>query len=354
MTILCEPVPILAVRLAEQIDGPVWTVRGVADVVRALDDHPDDHVVVFGPNADVQQLLGLASRLRWARPTVSMIVVGDPDDPGFQDLTVHSGALEVVSTEDLGALGDACRRARTPVGRVITVYAATGGHGKTTVATNLAVVLSAQSRRVCLVDLDWSFGDMADALGFPPHAAAESLAVTRIRAGLDCVLAPLRPIDPDRTPPEAVGALLAGLADRYDYVVVDTPAQFCGQVLSALDVSYHHVLVATPQRPALRNLRRTLDILDLLAYPRAARTVLLNRCTPHGDLAVADIDTLIRSTIAAHLPDTEDVPASINAGVPLAISAPDHPFVGALRRFASTHVLSDRRNTVRGGGSGAR
>jgi len=349
VTILCEPDPILAARLAGFIDGPVWTVHGLDALVRALDEHPDEIVIVFGDGVDVALVLEFTSRLRSWRPEIAVVLVCEPDDLDIRDPAIHSGVRDVVATDDLGALPDACRRAAHPsgkavAGRVVTVFAPTSGYGKTTVATNLAAVLNAQSRHVCLIDLDLAYGDMASVLGFPPPDSADATgSVTRIRAGLDCVLAPIRPGNTDRVvSPDAVGELLAGLTDRYDYVVVDTPAQFCGQVLCALDLSYHHLVVATPERPALRNLRRTLDILDLLTYPREARAVLLNRCGSHGGLPDEDVDALVRNPVAARLPITADVPASINAGVPLAISAPDHPFVGALRRFASTHVLSDR------------
>ena len=63
----------------------------------------------------------------------------------------------------------------------------------------------------------------------------------------------------------------------FDYVVVDTPAQFSEHVLTAMDVSAHHVLLTTPDVPALKNLRVTLDMLDLLSYPREIRSIVLNR-----------------------------------------------------------------------------
>jgi pilus assembly protein CpaE len=358
VTILCEPDPVRAARTAAAIDGVVWMVDSLADAAAALDDHPDESVVVLGSGTDLARALDFTSLLHQERPAVAVILLRDPADPG--QYSIHSGLYEIVSTDDLDALEDACRRATHPSGRfaagqVVTVFAPTGGHGKTTVATNLAAVLSVRSRRVCLVDLDLVYGDMAVALGFRPDQTwpPDFPTITRLRAGLDCVLASARPGDPERMAPDAVNALLVTLAAHYDYVVVDTPAQFTTHVLYALDQSHHHVLVATPQRPALRNLRRTLDILDLLGYPREARTILLNRCDPRGELAAKDIETIVRSPVAGRLPGTADVPASINSGVPLAISAPDHPFTEALRRFASAHVLSGQ-NTVRGGGSGTR
>jgi pilus assembly protein CpaE len=59
-------------------------------------------------------------------------------------------------------------------GQIITVFAAKGGCGKTTLASNLAVVLhNGGARRVCLVDLDLESGDLASTLGLIP---ARSLA----------------------------------------------------------------------------------------------------------------------------------------------------------------------------------
>ena len=60
----------------------------------------------------------------------------------------------------------------------------------------------------------------------------------------------------------------------FDYIVVDTPAQFSEHVLTAMDVSSQLVLLTTPDVPALKNLRVTLDMLDLLSYPRQIRSVV--------------------------------------------------------------------------------
>src|SRR6185437_6857954 len=124
-----------------------------------------------------------------------------------------------------------------PRGRVITVYAAKGGCGKTTIATNLAVVLNADgARSVCLVDLYLEFGDVAVSLQLTPartlidavddgHIDEGNLLnlVTNYRPSLDCVLAPIEPGDADRIPAAFVGELLEALTSSYEFVVVDTP-----------------------------------------------------------------------------------------------------------------------------------
>ena len=242
-------------------------------------------------------------------------------------------------------------------GRIITVFAAKGGCGKTTVATNLAVSLCALgTRSVCLVDLDLQFGDVACVLGL---RAGRSLCdavqcvgsltpervaglMTPFRPGLDCLLAPTGPGAASLIPHTLIDELLHVLRAVYDYVIVDTPAHFDVSVLAALDAADHQVLVATPERPSLKNLRLTLDVLDLL-YDASVRSVVVNRSDSRVGLTAADVDQLVRSPITIRLPNWTDVPASINRGEPITVGYPDHPVSQAVREFADVLVASDGR-----------
>jgi MinD-like ATPase involved in chromosome partitioning or flagellar assembly len=245
-------------------------------------------------------------------------------------------------------------------GQIITIFAAKGGCGKTTLATNLAVVLhDGGARRVCLVDLDLESGDIASTLGLIParsladairytgqlDAARIASLMTSFRVGLDCLLAPAAPGDFSRIPVSLVSELLALLPDVYDYVVVDTPARFSSYVLAALDAAHHQVLLTTPERPALKNLRLTLDVLDLLPYDRRSRLIVFNRSDSDSGLTAGDVEAMVKSPIAGYLPSRVDVPASTNHGVPLASAQPDHVVSQAVRRLADTLVATDGRSS---------
>jgi MinD-like ATPase involved in chromosome partitioning or flagellar assembly len=245
-------------------------------------------------------------------------------------------------------------------GQIITVFAAKGGCGKTTLATNLAVVLhDGGARRVCLVDLDLESGDLASTLGLIP---ARSLAnaipyageldagrvaslMTSFRVGLDCLLAPAAPGDFRRIPVGLVSELLALLPTVYDYIVVDTPARFSSIVLAGLDAADYQVLLTTPERPALKNLRQTLDVLDMLPYDRGSRLIVFNRSDSDTGLAARDVEAMVKSPIAGYLPSRADVPASTNDGVPLASAQPDHVVSQAVRRLADALVANDGRSS---------
>src|SRR5215472_18449937 len=106
-----------------------------------------------------------------------------------------------------------------------------------------------------------------------------------------------------------------------------------------MDVSAHHVLLATPDVPSLKNLRVTEDMLDLLSYAKDARSVVLNRSDSNVGLSPEDVERVLRSPIAAHIPSSRAVPLSINNGTPITLANQDHPVSRAIARFAQQHVI---------------
>ena len=366
MPILCGH----AVKVAELFVGTGEEVHNADSLVTAaqiLDGDPAETLVVIGPETPTSEALAFAARLRLSRPALGVVLVRERVDVELLSRSLQSGVREVVPVGDYNALQAACRRSRevsrrmlSPLsveetqpaldGQIVTVFAAKGGCGKTTVAVNLGVVLArGTGRRVCVVDLDLAFGDVAisvqldpvrtivDATPMAGHldiTGAASL-LTRYRPGLEMLLAPVTPGDADKVSAALVAELLTVLRGMFDFVVVDTPAQFSEHVLAAMDASAHHVLITTPDVSALKNLRVTLDMLDLLSYPRQIRSVLLNRSDSKVGLSVDDVERAVRCPIAAFVPSSRAVPISINKGTAdhhvqrRASGKPGHPAVRA-------------------------
>jgi Flp pilus assembly CpaE family ATPase len=366
MTILCEPSVERAESLAGQIDGTVLSVAGIDTVADMLSANPDETVVVLGSGVGMEQVLELSGWLRSQRPAVGVILLRA--SLTVDDLTsaMRAGVREVLQSDDTAAITEACNRfhqvvtagpleatpSRTGNGKVVTVFSAKGGCGKTTFATNLAATLALAGQRVCLVDLDYAFGDVAITLGLTPNrtvldilALGDSLdeakvasLVTPFRPNLDCLLAPVAPGSAERIAVSATSTVLDLLRGMYDQVIIDTPAQTNEQVLAALDAAQHHILLTTPELPALKNLRLVLDMLDLLAYDRGNRTIVLNRSDADVGLTEADIERVVKSPISGRVPSSRDVPVSINRGEPLAAQNPQHPVSIAVREFVAAHL----------------
>ena len=144
--------------------------------------------------------------------------------------------------------------------------------------------------------------------------AADSMSPAHLRS----------PSDADRVPGQTIADLIKVARKVYDYVIIDTPPAFTEHVLAAFDNSDKLLLIATLDIPAVKNLRITLDTLDLLGNPKDSRVVVLNRSDAKVGLNAEDVVTAIKTPIAATVPSSSDVPASVNRGVPIVLDDPRH------------------------------
>ncbi|MGH3713628.1 MAG: AAA family ATPase [Micromonosporaceae bacterium] len=380
MTILYEPQRRHAQQIGMLFGSDLHTVATPEDLAAALAQRPDEMLILFGPGTQVADAAQFAAEQRAMRSPRGVVLLRTTVEVAVLGEAMRAGVRDVVEAGDIGAIRAACAQSMAvsrqlvgavqtngPAanGRVVTVFAAKGGCGKTTVAVNLAIALADGGRhRVCLMDLDLAFGDVAimlqlvpertvaDAVGLSGQSIDEGVLrslVTPYAPGVDALLAPTRPTDGDHVSRALVGELLQAARSAYDFVVVDTPPQFTDHVLAALDTSDLYVLLATPDIPALKNLRITLDMFDLLDYPTNNRLVVLNRADAKVGLTGADIERVVRVPITAHIPSSRDVPVSINRGVPLLVANPGHPASKAVRALATARIA-----TAASGGDGGR
>lgn len=371
--ILCDPDPGTAGELHETLGraGRVFTDLG--DLRDHLHVAFDDTTIVLGPGVSEAEAFAISDYMRVHRPVLGVVLVRRQVTTALMQAAMRAGVRQVVDLRDGLGLQSAVAetsnlavalRQQSPVpvqtgprarGRVVTVFSAKGGCGKTTLATNLAAALAERGRRqVCLVDLDLTFGDVAIALQlFPAHTIAdavpmaESLDLNAVQAiltphspGLTTLVAPIDPGTAESVSPVLVGRIVEMLRDQFDYVVVDTPPAFDDHVLAAFDASDVIALMATLDVPALKNLKVALEALDLLGYEREKWRIVLNRADSKVGLTVADVEATLKTGISLHIPSSRDVPAAINRGVPIVLDDVKHPVSQAITEFARELVTS--------------
>lgn len=361
-----------AERFRLTVSDDVSVVESLQGVVGHLDLHPDEDLVVVGPDVSLNVATDLAEKYRLERPSLAVIVLRRRLELQSMTEALRAGVREVVGADDAEALLQACTRARLlsrqlrhadvrasgPArGRVILVFSAKGGCGKTTLATNLAEALADRSGgRVCLVDFNLEFGDVAIALQVEPERTISDAVgmqggldpqgvgslVIKYKEHFDVLLAPTQPADAEFITPELASEVLGLLAESYDYVIIDSPPAFNDVVLKCFDMADSYVMLTTLDMLALKNFKVTLDTLDALGYPRTRWTVVLNRCDSRVGLSPEDMEKVIGLPIATKLPSTKDVPASLNRGVTLTASMPRHPFSRAVGELARREMNEDR------------
>ncbi len=317
--------------------------------------------VVLGPGLDLPAALATAERVRLAHPATAVVLVRTVISSDLYAPALESGVSAVVQADDPVALSAALDRARQtwqaiqgpgaeerPAGRVVTVFSPKGGVGKTTMSVNIALALQSLGSRVCLVDLDLAFGDVAITLQLiPGHTIADAAGfedrldwamlqsiLTEHRSGLAVVAAPTNPEGRERITATLVRRVISQLRDHYDHVVVDTPPGFDDQVLGAFDESDDVVVIATLDVPTIKNVKVALETLDLLHLVRDHRHLVLNRADQEVGLTAGNVEDLLGIPVDVSVPSTLAVALATNNGDPIVSSAPDHVVSRTIVDFA--------------------
>jgi len=374
----------MAVLIVEPHDGyATWlanALSGLTDrVVRAAD--PDEGMAavaaegqdvlaaIFGPSLSDRDALALAGALQQGTPDVSVLLIRRQESGELIRQALRVGVKDVLSSVSdenaiRGAVARAIEIARTlrgrlgggaptdgagrPPGRVVTVFSSKGGCGKTFLSTNLAVALGRNGAEVALVDLDLHFGDVAIMLHlFPSHTIYDATQspeldaltvksfLTHHDSGIWTLVAPTESTVADTISPSTITNILKLLRSAFDYVVIDTPPAFSEPVLGAFDESDALVMLATLDVPSIKNLKLTLQTMELLHFPKNRIRVVVNRADSKVGLRLPDVEKLLSAPVDATIPSSRSVPLSVNKGSPIMLEEPKGPVAESVRRVAA-------------------
>ncbi|MBA3956489.1 MAG: AAA family ATPase, partial [Acidimicrobiia bacterium] len=229
-----------------------------------------------------------------------------------------------------------------PLGKVFAVASATGGCGKTFMATNLAYFLHTHGggRRVCLVDLDLQFGEVSTALRLKPRYTIydalhredgdegdlsehiEEYLVAH-ETGINVLAAPKDPSEADHISPPDVTRVIEAARQHFDYVIVDTPSALTEIVLAAFEGSERLFVMATLDLPSVRNLGVFLTTLEKLKVPTDNVRLILNKAESDVGIEISQVEKLFPQGFEAVLPYAKEVSRSINLGMPVMASSPN-------------------------------
>lgn len=299
---------------------------------------------------------GLASieELQRSAPAIPVIALAATKEPELILQAMRAGAREFIVPGEGGELqrvvDELSRKlsAEATTGQIISLFAAKGGLGATTLAVNLAGMLADGGKRVVLVDLDLQLGDVlvfldaasrytiADVLHNLKRLDRELLvsSLTRHPSGAYVLAQSDHLEDADKVTAPQLTTLLGFLARHFDYVVCDGLRGFGEISLTALDASHRVVVVATQDVPAVKNAQRCLDVMRRLGYGDDKLQLVVNRHQKSEIDLQSIADTLGIAVHAAIANDFPTVSKAINRGMLLRDVAPRARVVDDLLRMA--------------------
>ena len=235
-----------------------------------------------------------------------------------------SPSLSAVSTSSI----------RAKKGTIISFFCTKGGVGKTTLACNTAVALAQDyKKKVVLVDLDLSSGDVAVMLNLNPKNTiadmvqeqdtldsplVESFLVQHL-SGLKVLPAPLSPEHAELVKAEHIQQLLKILKDNYECVIIDTAPVYTDINLNVLEASDRILLPLNQDLTTLKHVKKAQEILAALNYDSKIRTVLSQHSSE--GLKIKELQKNLGISLSAIVPeDFKTVRNAINKGVPFVMN----------------------------------
>ncbi len=329
--------------LAEQINSMVIRRGGIRAAVKALKNEPSPRVLlvdVSGLEDDpVKALDDLAAV---CSPDIKVIVLGDRADIEFYRLVTRRLGVDEylrkpLTRDAVSSLigpyiaGAAPEQDRNRGGRIIAVCGARGGAGATTIAVNLALQVSEQTRsHVALLDLHLRGGHAAMMLGARPgpglRAALEDpehvdgLLLDRVAISVGDrmrIIAADEPIEADPTPTAAgITRVLKLLRQRFNVIIIDMPIPPTSAEREALLLARQALIVLNPDVASLRDAQQAKRMINTQIGAGRVLSVL-NRATMPGALSLAMVEEGLGEKPEVIIPDlSKQLMRAANLGRP--------------------------------------
>ncbi|MBV8067948.1 MAG: septum site-determining protein MinD [Candidatus Eremiobacteraeota bacterium] len=225
-------------------------------------------------------------------------------------------------------------KASIKLGRAIVLTSGKGGVGKTTTTANLGTALAVRGARVVLIDADVGLRNLDIVLGLESRVRHHLLDVLEDQVDVDealvadkhtdrlFLLAAAQAREKDDVVTSKMQALVSSLRERFDYVLIDSPAGIELGFKNAVAGADEAIVICTPEVAAVRDVDRVVGLLGNRFRPQ----LVINRLRPQlvrkgKMLSVEDVNGILRLPLLGVIADEPEIIVTTNRGEPLALRA---------------------------------
>jgi pilus assembly protein CpaE len=341
------------------IKGKIICSKAIIDAI-SKQTQDQNAVVIINLTANGSQELQFLNELDGKKAAI--IIIGDHDNIGLLSLAIRVGVKDFIDAKTYEAqLNKVFCNVKKNIThlynsnnakRINAIINAKGGSGASFIASNVAYVLSKETRsKVALVDLDVQFGSIG--LNFdkaPKYTLTEALAVINDLDALSLeaymvkysdTLSLLMPSPTEILLPGEVNVshlrkMLDLLKTQYSQIVVDLPRLIDPVSSMAMEQADQVTLVLQQSLAQFNDGRRLIQILNKdLDMPLDKIAIVVNRYDPKNSLRIDDLKNIVHhSQVYTIANDYDRVASASNLGVPLCESSPQSEIAHDLKELA--------------------
>jgi pilus assembly protein CpaE len=128
--------------------------------------------------------------------------------------------------------------------------------------------------------------------------------------------------------------------ESYDVIVVDTSPFFHGPMLATLDRTDELLLLTSLDVPTIKNVRLSLQTLELLSFPQDRIKLVLNRANSKVGMQRKEVEAALEMTVRHEVPSDRAVPMAVNRGNPAVLADSKSDFSRSVRELAKSLVTA--------------
>lgn len=334
---------------------------GLQAAVQHYINHPSGEVIIVEDDGDLHQLNARLEQLaEVVEPGRKLIVVGAINDIGFYRKIVSLGVADyLLSPAQIDEIAASIEQVthdpqRPTRARLLTFMGSRGGVGSSTIAQNVAWLLSTNhNQRVILVDLDLSFGTCALAFNEEPRQPVvdaltdpqrlDQVLLQRFMIGENDKLQILSTsgtlranLAPSNTAIEKLVDLSRQMAD---IVILDLPHMWTSWIEDFSILADECIVVSALDLPNLRDAKNLLDHLKTKRGDGREPRLVINKVdmAKRGRLTLQDATRALPIKPSVTIPfDPTTFIEAINDGKVVADRSKNHKASIALRALTTT------------------